>query len=212
VPKEASVNLSVIAIGFLLMGTSTAAARQAQSIEEWEKETFIKQPPKKVMDAAGIEPGMTIGEVGAGRGRFTVHLAQRVGPTGKILANDIDANSLEYLRGRCKANGIDNVETVLGKIDDPQFPKDSIDMVFMVWTYHFLDKPVPLLKSLIPALKSGGTVVLVEPDPVRGPGGSDHGVSPERMRKEALEAGFELVRTETFLPEDLLFVLHVKSR
>jgi SAM-dependent methyltransferase len=205
------VSLTSIAAGLLLLGISSTAASQDRSIEEWEKKTFEKQPPEKVMDAAGIETGMTIGEVGAGRGRFTLYLARRVGPTGRILANDIDAKSLAYLRSRCKANGIDNVVTILGKIDDPLFPKDSIDMVFMVWTYHFLDKPVPLLKSLMPALKSGGTVILVEPDPVRGPGGSDHGVSPERMRKEASEAGFELVRTETFLPEDLLFVLRVKS-
>lgn len=205
------MSLTSIAVGLLLLGISSTAPSQDRSIEEWEKKTFEKQPPEKVMDAAGIEPGMIIGEVGAGRGRFTIHLAQRVGPTGKIIANDIDAESLEYLRSRCESNGIDNVETILGKIDDPLFPKNSVDMVFMVWTYHFLDKPVALLQSLMPAMKSGGTVVLVEPDPIRGPGGSDHGVSPERMHKEALEAGFELVRTETFLPEDLLFVLRVKS-
>lgn len=193
------------------MGASAAAVNQDPSIEEWEKKTFEKQPPDKVMDAAGIAPGMTIGEVGAGRGRFTLHLARRVGPTGKILANDIDAKSLELLRNRLKAHSIENVITILGEIDDPLFPQSSVDMIFMVWTYHFLDKPVPLLKSLTPALKSGGTVVLVEPDPVRGPGGSDHGVSPERMRKEASQAGYELVRTDDFLPEDLLFVLRPKT-
>lgn len=206
------MNVPAIAMGFLLMGASTMAGGQDQSIEEWEKKTFTKQPPEKVMDAAGIESGMVIGEVGAGRGRFTLHLARRVGPAGKVLANDIDAESLELLRNRCKAGGIGNVETILGEIDDPLFPHGILDMVFMVWTYHFLDKPVPLLKSLLPALKSGGTVVLVEPDPVRGPGGSDHGVSAERMRKEAAQAGFELVRTENFLPEDLLFVLRIKDQ
>jgi hypothetical protein len=80
----------------------------------------------------------------------------------------------------------------------------------MVWTYHFFDKPVAMLKSLAPALKPGAKVVLVEPDPVRGPGGADHGVSRERMGKEAAEAGFELIRTDTFLPEDLIFVLRLK--
>ena len=206
------MNLPVVAIGYLLIVTSTTVGGQSQSNEAWEKKTFEKQPPEKVMDAAGVEPGMTIGEVGAGRGRFTLHLALRVGPTGKILANDIDTESLAILRNRCKEEDIENVETILGEIDDPLFPPGTLDMVFMVWTYHFLDEPVRLLKSLKPALKSGSTVVLVEPDPVRGPGGSDHGVSPERMRKEAAEAGFELVRTDTFLPEDLLFVLRMRSQ
>ncbi|MEE9500627.1 MAG: hypothetical protein V3V48_00995, partial [Candidatus Aminicenantaceae bacterium] len=57
----------------------------------------------------------------------------------------------------------------------------------------------------------GGTIVLVEPDPIRGPGGSDHGISPERMRKDAAQAGFEVVRIENFLPEDLIFILIIRD-
>ncbi len=188
----------------------TAVIGQQQSIEEWEKQTFLKQPPGQVMDAAGIKPGMIIGEVGAGRGRFTMHLAHRVGTEGKILANDIDADGLAYLRERCQRAGITNVETILGEVDDPRFPAESLDMVFMVWTYHYLDQPITMLKKLIPALKPGGTVVLVEPDPIRGPGGSDHGISPERMRRDAAQAGLEVVRIEDFLPWDLIFILKVR--
>jgi SAM-dependent methyltransferase len=184
---------------------------QQQSIEEWEKQTFIKQPPEKVMDAAGIIPGMIIGEVGAGRGRFTIHLARRVGPKGKILANDIDGEGLAYLRERCQRAGIINVETILGEVDDPNFPIEALDMVFMVWTYHFFDQPITMLKKLLPTLKPGGTIVLVEPDPIRGPGGSDHGISPERMRRDAAQAGFEVVRIEDFLPEDLIFILKIRD-
>ena len=155
---------------------------------------------------------MIIGEVGAGQGRFTLLLARRVGPEGRILANDIDAESLEVLRSRCADAGIANVEIILGEVDDPLLPEATRDMAFMVWTYHYFDQPVVMLQSLRPALKPGATVVLVEPDPVRGPGGADHGISVERMRREADEAGFELVRTETFLPEDLIFVLRGKER
>ncbi|MFC2164836.1 class I SAM-dependent methyltransferase [Acidobacteriota bacterium] len=182
-----------------------------QSIEEWEKKTFIKQPPEKVMDAAGIKPGMIIGEVGAGRGRFTMHLARRVGPKGKILANDIDAEGLAYLRERCQHAGFTNVETILGKVDDPRFPEGALDMVFMVWTYHFFDQPITMLKKLLPTLKPGGTVVLVEPDPKRGPGGADHGISPERMHREAEQAGFKVIRIEDFLPQDLIFILKIRD-
>ena len=184
---------------------------QQQSIEEWEKQTFIKQPPEKVMDAAGIKPDMIIGEVGAGRGRFTVHLARRVAPKGKILANDIDAEGLDYLRERCQRAGINNVETILGEVDDPHFPEGTLDMVFMVWTYHFFDQPITMLKKLLPTLKPGGTIVLVEPDPIRGPGGSEHGISPEQMRRDAELAGFEVVRIEDFLPEDLIFILNIRD-
>ncbi len=184
---------------------------QQQSIEEWEKKTFIKQPPEKVMDAAGIKSGMIIGEVGAGRGRFTMHLARRVGTKGKILANDIDADGLAYLRERCQKAGITNVEIILGEVDDPHFPEGDLDMVFMFCTYHFFDHPINMLKKLLPALKTGGTIVLVEPDPIRGPYGADHGISPERMRRDAAQAGFEVVRIEDFLPEDLIFILKIRD-
>jgi ubiquinone/menaquinone biosynthesis C-methylase UbiE len=202
---------TITVILILAVGSALTTCRQQQSVEEWEKQTFMKQPPEKVMNAAGVKPGMVVGEVGAGRGRFTMHLARRVGPTGRIIANDIDEEGLEFLRERCQRAGIGNVEIILGLVDDPLFPEGSLDMAFMVWTYHFIDEPVALLKNLVPALKPGSTVVLVEPDPVRGPGGEDHGISPERMHKEAIEAGFELVRTDTLLPEDLIFVLRIRN-
>jgi len=206
------MSILTIFAAMFLAGCAAAGTGQQQSVEEWERQTFERTPPEQVMDAAGIEPGMVIGEVGAGQGRFTLHLARRVGPEGRILANDINAEGLEFLRERCVNAGISNVEIILGEVDDPLFPEAILDMAFMVWTYHFFDQPVAMLKSLRPALKAGATVVLVEPDPVRGPGGADHGVSVERMRREASEAGFELVRTETFLPEDLFFVLRVSGQ
>jgi SAM-dependent methyltransferase len=181
---------------------------QRQRIEEWEKRTFVKQPPEKVMDAAGIKPGMIIGEVGAGRGRFTMHLARRVGAEGKILANDIDEEGLAYLRERCQKAGIRNVETILGEVDDPHFPEGALDMIFMVWTYHYFDLPIAMLEKLIPSLKPGGTMVLVEPDPERW---GDHGISPERMRRDAEQTGLEVLRIDDFLPEDLIFILKVRD-
>lgn len=196
--------VTIILLATLLIG-------QQQSIEDWETQTFIKQPPEKVMDAAGIKPGMIIGEVGAGRGRFTMFLAKRVGEKGKILANDIDAEGLAYLRERCQRADIINVEIVLGEVDDPHFPEAALDMVFMVWTYHFFEKPIAMLNKLVPTLKPGGTIVLVEPDPIRGPGGKNHGISPERMRRDANQVGLEVIRIEDFLPEDLIFILKIRD-
>ncbi|MFC2157860.1 class I SAM-dependent methyltransferase [Acidobacteriota bacterium] len=204
-----AIKTRAISILIAIFMVSTMIGQQ-QSIEEWEKKTFTKQPPEKVMDIAGIKPGMIIGEVGAGNGRFTIHLARRVGPEGKVLANDINAEGLDYIKKRCRSAGIANVETILGKVNDPLLPEDALDMVFMVWTYHFFDQPIQMLKKLLPTLKQGGTIVLVEPDPVRGPGGADHGISPERMHREAAEAGFEVVRIDDFLAEDLIFILKIR--
>jgi len=188
---------------------------------EWEESINEKlQPPEKVMDAIGVKPGMIIGEIGAGHGRYTVHLARRVGHKGKIFANDIDKNALSVLRDRCQHENIVNVETILGKEIDPLFPRKSLDMAFMVWVFHGLDKPGSLFKNLKSGLKPGAPLVIVDPidseidmerefvgekiDPNRP-------TIKERVEKAAGEAGFEIIGVETFLPKDYIFILKVKD-
>jgi SAM-dependent methyltransferase len=189
-----------------------AALAAAQTLEQDERRTNERQPPDKVMDAIGLKPGMVVGEVGAGHGRYTVHLAERVGPTGKIFANDIARGGLDYIKERCGKSGIKNVEVILGEVEDPLFPKGALDMAFMILTYHHLARPVELLKNLAPSLKPGATVAIVDPDPVRsGNTDPDESISPERMSREAAEAGYEVVRVETFLRRDNIFILRLKQ-
>jgi ubiquinone/menaquinone biosynthesis C-methylase UbiE len=205
---------SVLLISLLLcgIGASTQEARPPLEINGDEKSGNALQPPEQVMDAAGIRPGMVIGEVGAGKGRYTVYLARRVGSTGKVYANDIDENALAFLRERGRTQGFSNIETVLGTADSPRFPRAALDLVFMTWVYHHLEKPVALLRNIIPSLKPGGTVVIVDPDSVRNKGGkSPENRSPEQLRTEADEAGFEVVRIETFLKIDNIYVLKIKG-
>ncbi len=191
-------------------------------VEEWEKSINESwNPPEKVIEAIGVEPGMVIGEVGAGRGRYTVPLARRVGNTGKIYSNDIDENSLSTIRERCEQNGISNVETILGEEDDPLLPKQALDMVIMVWVFHHLDQPAPLLKNLKPSLKLGAPLVIVGPKDSEidlekeAFGGKVEPGRPtlrERIERAAAEAGFELkmIRVETFLPGDDIYILKAK--
>jgi SAM-dependent methyltransferase len=189
--------------------------------EEWEKSINEKlQPPEKVMDAIGVKAGMTIGEIGAGHGRYTVHLARRVGSSGKIFANDIDKNALSVLRERCQRGNIVNVETILGKGNDPLFPEKSLDMAFMVWVFHGLDKPGTLFRNLKSSLKPGAPLVIVDPidseiDTEREFVGEEINTNrptiKERIEKAAGEAGFEIQRVETFLPKDYIFVLQIKN-
>ena len=80
----------------LIFLQSTVLGFQRKYEESREKRANDRMPPEKVMDAIGVKPGMVIGEVGAGRGRYTVHLANRVGSQGKIFANDINEKALEY--------------------------------------------------------------------------------------------------------------------
>jgi len=205
-----------------LLGASPFLTAQTNLEEPWEKEANMRQPPDKVMDMIGLKPGMIIGEVGAGRGRYTVHLAQRVGDQGKIYANDINQKALDYLKNRCQRHGLGNIEIVLGKLDDPLFPRTGLDMIFMVWTYHMMGKPVEMLRSLLPYLKPGATVVMVEPVPAETEEEIREAtarlgkkpsyinvVSVERVALDAAAAGFELVRMES-LSKDNIFILRIK--
>ena len=204
--KAISVLLTILALG---LGQILCA--QVNLEESWEKRVNTHQPPDKVMEAIGVKAGMVIGEVGAGRGRYTVHLARKVGDTGRVYANDIDQKSLDDLRDRCRRGGIKNVEIVKGTVDDPLFPRATLDMAFMILTYHHLAKPVDLLRNLLPSLKPGATVAIVDPDPVKDADrGGRESTSREAMEKEAGLAGFEIVRVEDFLKNDNIFILRAK--
>ncbi|MDD8025143.1 MAG: class I SAM-dependent methyltransferase [Acidobacteriota bacterium] len=196
----------------LVLQGGAALACWGQTLLDREQRANERQPPAKVMDAIGLRPGMVVGEVGAGRGRYTIHLAARVGATGRVYANDIDESELGALRERCRRDKIANIETIVGRVDDPRFPKASLDLVFMVLTYHHLAEPVALLKNLIPSLKPGATVVVVDPDPAKDLGrpASEY-TSREKIEREAAAAGFEIARVETFLPKDGLFILKLKN-
>lgn len=186
---------------------SQAPLRASELTEPNERFANRIQPPEVVMDLVGIRPGLVIGEVGAGGGRVTVHLAARVGPSGKVYANDIDVRALDSLRARITRLGLTNVEVVLGAVDDTRFPAGSLDMVFMAWVFHHVDQPVPLLRSALRSLKPSGVVVLVEPAPNHTEADA-RALTRELVSKEAEEAGLRLESMiEGRLEEDNIFIL-----
>lgn len=211
----------VIAICFLSFFLGNILYAQNDLIEEWEGEYFKRQPPDKILPAIGIKPGMVIGEIGAGRGRMTVYMAREVGPSGKIYANDIDEKALAYLEGRAVRQGFKNVVTITGRQDDPRFPDNSLDMAVMVLVYHMLESPDSLLRNIKSGLKPGANLVIIDPvdrliDGEFGIDRSKPGDQPptikERIAKSAKATGYEILKTETFLPDDYIFILKPTDR
>ncbi len=203
--------ISILLTAFNVFLTAQEAAQAAKSAgqlaEPQEKRFNDVQPPELVMDILGIRPGFIVGEVGAGHGRVTVYIAARVGDKGKVYANDIDAAAVEYLKARCRRQGLANVEVILSLPDDARFPQNSLDLVVMTWVYHHVDDPVPLLKSLLSSLKPWGIVALVEPKPSLT---EDNGrvLTWESVGEEARTAGFTLDAViEDRLKADNVFVL-----
>ncbi|MFH1756002.1 MAG: methyltransferase domain-containing protein, partial [Candidatus Latescibacterota bacterium] len=100
--------------------------------DAWEARWNNLQPPDAVLDTIGVDPGMAVGEIGAGRGRYAVHVAKRVGPDGLVYANDIDREKLDYLRHRCERDSIGNIKTILGMVTLPHFPAAALDLIYII--------------------------------------------------------------------------------
>ncbi len=142
-----------------------------------------------VMDLAQIRPGMTVADIGAGEGYYTVRLAERVGAEGRVLAQDIDRDALSRLGSRVESERLDNVSIKLGAPDDPRLPENSFDRIFLIHMYHEVTEPFAFLWRLRPALRDGGQVIVVDVDRPA----DQHGLRPQILFCEFEQVGFRLV-------------------
>ncbi len=144
---------------------------------------------KTVMDLAEIEDGMTVADIGAGNGYYTVRLAERVGADGRVLAQDIDRDALNHLGRRIERQRLENVSIRQGELADPKLPENSFDRIFMVHMYHEIAQPYEFLWRMWPALRKGGQVIVVDIDRAT----DKHGIDPLLLSCEFKAAGYELV-------------------
>ena len=107
---------------------------------------------------------MIIREAGAGRGYLTFYLAKKVGEKGKIYANDISKSALNFIETKAKRENVKNIETILGKVEDPLFPKKDLDLVIMVYVLHCLEKPLEFMENITKYLKPDAPIVIIERD------------------------------------------------
>lgn len=145
---------------------------------------------EEVMNLAGVKPGMSVADVGAGAGYYTVRLARVVGPRGRVLAEDIVAEVRDSLSDRVQREKLDNVGVKLGTPDNPMLPRESFDRVFLVHMYHEVQSPYEFLWHLRDGVKPHGLVVVVDSNrPIR-----QHGIPPAQLRCEFAALGMEPVR------------------
>jgi len=169
------------------------------------------QQPERIIDSLGIKQGMVIGEVGAGEGYFTFKLAQRVGPSGHIYANDIVQRVLDQLSTECREKQINNITTILGKVEDPLFPPAQLDLVVMMRVFHDLSKPVQLINNIIPALKPGALLVIIDPDTDKLKKDQKHFYTKNKVLAIMQESKFVLVELLEFLPQDNIYIYRIKE-
>jgi ubiquinone/menaquinone biosynthesis C-methylase UbiE len=181
---------------------------QFGSREQW-------QMPVRVMDEIGVKPGMTVADVGAGEGWFTFYLAERVGSSGRVIAEDVDARALEAVRRRCAQEKVPNVSVVLGGTEDPKLQAGAVDLALMVNVLSAVQNPGALLGNLAKGLKPEGRLVIIDWNP-----GKLYPEMPEQETKSALrqtlrqlqDADFEVVKSLDFLPTQTIWICKRRTR
>ena len=199
--------LAALTLGLLLLGACTEspsgeqsataldfprADRTVSAIGDTEFSTEAARDEageaEYVMDWAGIQLGTTVADIGAGEGYYTTRLAERVGPKGRVLAQDINRGALNRLGERVTREQLDNVAIKEGAVDDPRLPQNSFDRIFMVHMYHEIEEPYAFLWRMRPALAKGGQVIVVDRDQAT----HRHGIPPKLLFCEFDAVGYRL--------------------
>jgi SAM-dependent methyltransferase len=179
-------------------------------LERSEREE--EEAPDVALNVLKIPKGASVADIGAGSGYITVRLAQRVGPTGRVFANDVQPQMLNMLSRRLANSKITNVTLIEGTFDDPKLPPSSVDLELMVDVYHELSEPQAMLRHLKDALKPGGRLVLLEyrkEDP-RVPIKPEHKMSVAEAKMELEAEGFLLSKVDESLPWQHILIFVVK--
>ena len=142
----------------------------------------------EVMDRSGIMPGMTVADIGAGEGYYTVRLSSRVGSNGRVLAQDVTPGTRDALAERVARDGLENVSVKLGYPDNPRLP-ENFDRVLMIHMYHEIASPYSFLWYLRPSVKANGRVIVVDADRPT----YQHGTPPALLKCEFAAVGYKQV-------------------
>jgi ubiquinone/menaquinone biosynthesis C-methylase UbiE len=167
-----------------------------------------EENPEAALNALDIQKGMYVADVGAGTGFFTVRLARRVGPSGRVYANDVQPEMLARLQEHVESEHLNNVETVLGTQSDPKLPAGKLDLILLVDVYHEFSQPQRMLREMKKSLKPDGRLVLIEyrkEDPTI-PIRPEHKMSAQEVKIEVEGEGYRLVQTLKTLPRQSIFV------
>jgi SAM-dependent methyltransferase len=167
-----------------------------------------REQPEHVLDVLGVQSGMGVADVGAGSGYFSVRLARRVGPAGRVIATDLQPEMLAMLRARMADAGVTNVVPVQATPADAKLPRGELDLVLMVDVYHELPDPRGTLAQIKSALREGGRVALVEyraEDP-EVPIKPEHKMTLVQIRRELEASGFVFVASDESLPDQRIVI------
>jgi ubiquinone/menaquinone biosynthesis C-methylase UbiE len=172
-------------------------------LKQWAYEGVNRdqwQQPEKVIAALQIRPGDQVADLGAGGGYFTFKLAKAVGPTGKVLAVDIDGEMIDLIADRARKESVANVETIVARVDDALLPEGGVDLIFTSNTYHHIGNRVAYFAKLRGYLRPGGRIAVIDFDRRAWLEGLlQHYTPSEFIKREMEQAGYVLQEELNFL-------------
>ena len=176
---------------------------QQRALTEAQLKSAAGEVPRLV-EVLSLEPGMTVADVGAGFGAWTMQFSRAVGPMGRVYATDIGAPQLAALREAVEQKQLANVIVVEGATEATNLPDGCCDAVLMRDAYHHLTQPDAMVRSLAAALKPGGRLAVIDFPPRPDSNVPDgvladregHGVPPGIVEREV---GVALVHVRTIL-------------
>lgn len=167
------------------------------------------QKPVELVAALDLPVGGTVADLGAGTGYMNPHLARAVGPTGKVIAVDIEQNLVAHMGARALQEGTPQVEARLGRPDDPGLAAGEVDVVLTVDTYHHIDGRIDYFRRLRETVREGGRLVVVDfkmgDHPVGPP--DDHKIPQSQVVSELVEAGWTEAGSLDLLPYQFVQVM-----
>ena len=211
-----------ITIFALVLGVTAIAAQQTGLTPGQIATAEVEVP--LLVDILALKPGMTVADVGAGFGAWTIRFSKWIGPSGRVFATEVGASQLASLRESVKKEGLTNVTVVEGAPRSTNLPANCCDAIFIRDAYHHLTEPQDILKSFAAALKPGGRLAIIDFPPRPNsqiPDGvpkdrAGHGVPPEVVEREGREV-LTYMKTMTdwapkSQPASLFLVLFEKPR
>lgn len=174
-------------------------------------ERIEEENPQEMLAQLGLKEGMVVCDMGCGDGYHTLQIAPKVGPTGRVIAVDIQPEMLQELSRRIAEKKIENIDTILGDLWDPKLPEASVDLVLMVDVYHEFSHPVQMLSAIRKSLKPDGRIALVEfraedPTVLIRP---EHKMPKVQILKEYKANGFKVASEYDRLPWQHLMFMQV---
>ena len=149
---------------------------------------------QRIRQELRLKQGITIADIGAGKGELSSALAKEVGASGRIYATDVERGRIEALGNRFARERLANISVVEGGTSDTRLPPACCDVIILRRVYHHLTDPAGINASLLRSLQPGGVLAVIDfpPPPLLGRG--ELGVPAQAVIGEVMASGFELLR------------------